>query len=258
MLVKIAAAQTELGHKLSLEENLLIFKQKPDFLCLPEYFLVEKNMPDFTRAAMMIRDNMSYLQSLSEALATCLIGGSLVEAEGDSLYNSCYIYHRGEPVGRYRKLNPVEGEMDRGILPGDKIFVTEIDDIRIAVLICADALNMGMFERLSEMKVDIVFIPTTSPHRPGETKLEKFKRDNDIYVRGAQIASSYIVKCCAVGTLFGKQLQGRSLIASPWGVLRRMEPHSERSSGILTLVLDIDELRDFRSKKKGRTLNSTP
>jgi len=250
VLIKAGTAQMEIGRKLSLEENLLIFKQKPDFVCLPEYFLISKDMPDFTRAALEIRENLNYLQSLSEALSTCLIGGSIVEAEGDSMYNSCYIYNHGRALGRYRKLNPVEGEMNKGILPGDRTYISDIDGVRVAVMICADALNAGLFQSLSDEQVDIIFIPTTSPHRPGERKREKFKRDNDVYVKGAEIAGSYIVKCCAVGTLFGRQLQGRSLIASPWGILRRVEPYAEHSTSLLTMILDIDELRDFRAKRK--------
>ena len=250
MLIKVVAAQIELGRTLGLEENLMIFKQRPDFLCLPEYFLVEKSSPDFARSALRIKENIQYLQSLSDGLSTCLIGGSVVEAEGDSLYNSCYIFNQGRLVGRYRKLNPVEGEMNKGILPGDRLFTAVVDDVKIAVLICADALNIGIFEELARHKIDIIFIPTTSPFQPGETKLEKFKRDNDIYVRGAETASSYIVKCCAVGTLFGKKLQGRSLVASPWGIIRRVEPHAEQSENLMSLVLDIEELRDFRKKKK--------
>ncbi|MEW5923075.1 MAG: carbon-nitrogen hydrolase family protein [Candidatus Zixiibacteriota bacterium] len=250
MLIKVIAAQIELGRTLNLEENLMIFKQRPDFVCLPEYFLVEKTSPDFARSALKIRDNVQYLQTLSDGLSTCLIGGSVVEAEGDSLYNSCYIFNRGQSIGRYRKLNPVEGEMNKGILPGDRIFSAVIEDVRVAVLICADALNIGIFEELARHKIDIIFIPTTSPFRPGETRLEKFKRDNDIYVRGAEVSSSYIVKCCGIGTLFGKKLQGRSLVASPWGIIRRVEPHAEQSESLMSLVLDIEELRDFRNKKK--------
>jgi len=249
VLVKVIAAQIDMGRRLSLEENLLIFKQRPDFLCLPEYFIIDNTMPDFARAALTIKENLDYLKSLSEALSTCLIGGSVVEAQGDSLFNSCYIFNRGDMAGRYRKLNPVGGETNKGILPGDKIFTAVIDDIRIAVLICADALNTAIFERLAEYQVDIIFIPTTSPYRKGESKLVKFKRDNDIYVRGANMSCSYIVKCCGVGTLFGKPLQGRSLITSPWGLLSRIEPHAENSSSIMSMILDIDELRDFRRKR---------
>ncbi len=250
MLLKIIAVQTRLGKKLSLEEKLLIFKQKPDFLCLPEYYFVSESDPDFARSALRIKENLQVLKYLSESFSTCLIGGSIVEAEGDSLYNSSYLLKNGKILGKYRKLNPVAGEIDKGIMPGDKMFMADIDGVKISILICADALNIETFKMMAPHDIDIVFIPTTSPLRPLEMKLEKFKRDNDIYVAGARAASSYVIKTCGIGTLFDKPLQGRSLIASPWGVIRRVEPLSENTACILTGVVDVDELRDFRMKHR--------
>jgi len=61
---------------------------------------------------------------------------------------------------------------------------------------------------------------------------------------------AYVVKTCGVGNLFGKPRQGRSLIAAPWGILKRVDYYSEMSPCILTEILDIAELRDFRAKKK--------
>ena len=249
MLVKVVAVQSRLGQKLTLEEQLLIFKQRPDFTCLPEYSFIDESTPDFAHAAYPIDENLKYLRDLSEAFATCLIGGSVVEAEGDFLHNSSYVFNRGQFLGKYRKLNPVAGELKKGIIPGDGIFTTEVDAVKIGIMICADALNTNLFQTIAKDEVDIIFIPTTSPYRPDERTAEKFRRDNDIYVRASQISSSYIVKTCAVGSLFGRPLQGRSLIASPWGILRRVEPHAELSRRILTAVLDVDEIRDFRSKK---------
>ncbi len=250
MLIKVAAVQSELGKKLSIEERLLIFKHRADFVCLPEYCLINKETPDFARAALDIRENIQYLSALSETLSTCIIGGSVVEADYDSLYNSSYLFNCGKVMGKYRKLNPVDGEIDKGILPGDKIFITDIDGVRIALLICADALNIWLFDLLGRENIDIIFIPTTSPLRAGEKKAEKEKRDHNIFLRAAMVSSSYIVKSCGVGTIFGKPLQGRSLIASPWGLLKRVESHAESSELILTAVLDIDELREFRDKKR--------
>lgn len=250
MLIKVVAVQSQLGQKLTLEERLFIFKQRPDFICLPEYCLIDKTMPDYVRTALMVKENLEYLRYLSEAFSTCLVGGSVVEAQGDDLFNCAYLFNHGEKIGRYRKLNPVAGEIEKGITPGDKIFTATVDNVRISILICADALNLELFKLIARKNVDIVFIPTTSPHRPGELKMEKFRRDNEIFVRAAQASSSYIVKVCGVGSLFGKPLQGRSLIASPWGILSRVEPHAELSSCILTSIVDIDELRDFRERKQ--------
>ncbi|UCD17366.1 MAG: carbon-nitrogen hydrolase family protein [Candidatus Zixiibacteriota bacterium] len=250
MLIRVVAVQSQLGEKLSLEEKLHIFRKRPDFICLPEYSLIDKTMPDFSRAALNIKANLLYLQHLSGELDTCLIAGSVVEADRDSLYNSAYLFNRGEILGRYRKLNPVAGEISKGILPGDRLFTAEVENIRIGILICADALNLSLFEVMAREEVDVIFIPTTSPYRPAESKSQKHKRDNDIYVRGARTASAFIVKTCGVGTLFSKPLQGRSLIASPWDIPARIPLHQESERIALSAVLDIAEIRDFRRKKK--------
>lgn len=256
MLIKVTAVQTQLGHELSLEQKLHIFKQRPDFVCLPEYCMVHESDPDFSRAALKIKDNQEYLKELSFEFGTCLVAGSVVEGDKDSLYNSSYVYDRGNIVGRYRKLNPVDGELNSGILPGDKLFTTSIDGIKIAVLICADALNPDLFNLLFEQEVDLIFIPTTSPYRPAESKSEKFKRDNKIFLTAAQNSSAYIIKTCGIGTLFKKPLQGRSLIVSPWEIIKRVPTYAEDEPTILTATLDIDEIREFRGKRK--TLNILP
>lgn len=244
------ALQTTLGHKLTLSERLAIFKRKPDFLCMPEYSLISPGLPDHHRAALSIKENLEYLVDVSSSLSVCLIGGTVVEAEGDSLYNCAYVINRGEIVGRYRKLNPTANEINQGVLPGDKIFVCRVEDVRIGILICADVLNPTLFELLGRQQVDIIFIPTISPLRPGESRLEKFRRDEDIFIGGAREACAFIVKTCGVGSIFGKPLQGRSLIASPWAVINRVDPRREASPAVLEAILDIDEIRDFAVKKR--------
>ncbi|MBN2227361.1 MAG: carbon-nitrogen hydrolase family protein [candidate division Zixibacteria bacterium] len=257
MLVLVIAVQSQLGERLSLEGKLHIFRRRPDFVCLPEYCLIHKDLPDFSRAALDIRENLKYLEYLSMEMDTCLIGGSVVEADRDALYNSAYVFQRGAVVGRYRKLNPVSGEISKGILPGDRVFTATVDGVKIGIMICADALNPGLFDVMARENIDIIFIPTTSPHRPAESKTEKHKRDNDIYVRGADSAGAFVVKTCAVGTLFEKPLQGRTLIAAPWGILGRVPIHQESERTMLSLVLDIDEIRDFRKKRRRCTVSDT-
>jgi predicted amidohydrolase len=55
------------------------------------------------------------------------------------------------------------------------------------------------------------------------------------------------VKVCGVGSLFGGRLQGRSLVAAPWGVLNRVPPTEEDRPQVITANLSIDELREFRA-----------
>lgn len=254
MLIKVAAVQCHIGGGFTLEDRLHIFKIKADFICFPEYFLIDKDQADFARAALAIKENLEYIRNLSIEFDSCLIGGSVADSDGEALYNSSYLIDRGNIVGRYRKLSPVEGEIKKGILPGDKIFTAVIDGIKIGIMICADALNLSIFEAIGEEEVDIIFIPTTSPLRPAERKSEKHRRDRDIYLEGSRRAGAYIVKTCAVGELFGKPLQGRSLIVSPWDFIKRVPEYAEQDPALLTASLDIEELREFRKKRREKTV----
>ena len=53
--------------------------------------------------------------------------------------------------------------------------------------------------------------------------------------------------------IFSRPLQGRSLIAAPWGVLSQVSPTDEQRKRMLVQTLDIDELREFRRKLPSRT-----
>lgn len=252
MLVKIVAVQARMGERLTLEEKIHIFKQKPDFVCLPEYWLLDSSIPDYHRAALHRQEWLSYLSRLSDELQTVLIGGTVVEAQGERLHNVSYVLDRGQIVGSYRKRHPVPRELERGITPGTRAEIFDCDGIRISLMICGDVFFPERYEELGEEDVDIIFIPTTSAFRPNDTPEEKSNRDERYFVAGASSSGSFVVKVCGVGTIFGHPLQGRSLIAAPWGVLERVDIPGELHKRILTATLDIAEIRDFRVKMPPR------
>ena len=252
MLIKVVAVQAELGRPLSLEEKISIFKQRPDFVCLPEYFLVDNTMKDYHRAALKTHEQLEYLTRLSADLATCLVAGTVVEPDGDRLYNTSYIINRGNRLAAYRKRYPVSGELERGISPGSDMVVYDIEGVRIGLLICGDVFYPHLYEELADRKVDIVFIPTTSAYRPADSISQKRDRDRRYFLSGAETTGAYIAKVCGVGTIFGKPLQGRSLIASPWGMVTHVEAAFEHVPRVLTATLDIDEVREFRRMRRRR------
>jgi predicted amidohydrolase len=248
MLRRVTLIQTESGRPLSREDSLLIFKQRPDFIILPEYYNVDPHRRDTVYNAGCTPEHLRYCRALSDRFSTVLIAGSTIECDHDHFYNSAYIYDRGIAVGRYRKANPTVRERDNGIMPGGGPCLLEIDGIRISVLICADVFQRQNFSQLATLDSDIVFIPTTSPLRPMDTITDKFTRDKMIFIDGAREAGSFLVKCCAVGRLWGGDLQGRSLVAAPWGIITRVPPTEEARRRILSITLDITELREFRAK----------
>ncbi|MDZ4724116.1 MAG: carbon-nitrogen hydrolase family protein [candidate division Zixibacteria bacterium] len=249
MLVKIIGLQRSAGARLSLDEKIYLFKQRPDFVCLPEYHFIESDTHDYHRAALYSHSHLEYILQLSEELETCIIGGTIVEAEADALYNTSYIFDRGQLIGRYRKRHPMEREQARGIRAGSDNFVFVIDGVKIGLMICGDVFFPERYDELGAMEADIIFIPTSSPYRPDDSLSQKNDRDKKYFLDGANRAGAFVCKVCGIGSIFGMPRQGRSLVAAPWGLLERVEIRAEQQPRMLTATLDIDELREFRRKR---------
>ncbi len=248
MLRRVTIIQTEAGRQLSREENLLIFRQRPDFIIFPEYYNVDPSRRDTIYNAGRTPEFLRYIQTLSDRFGTAIVAGTALEWDDGHFYNTAYLYNRGELIGKYHKTCPTQNEIKHGVTPGNGVSLFEVDGVRLSILICADVLQPHSFSQLRPLNPDIIFVPTTSPLKPGETIGEKFARDKNIFVAGAQVAGGFVVKCCAVGTLWDGSLQGRSLVAAPWGILTRIQPLDEDRRRILSITLDIAELRDFRTK----------
>lgn len=248
MLRRVTLVQTECGRTLGREESLLVFRQRPDYVILPEYYNVDPERRDTVYNASRAAEYLRYCRTLSDRFGTVLIAGTAIEWDHDRFYNTATIFDRGIAVGRYRKVNPTLRERENGIAAGGDIDAFEVEGVRIAVVICADVFQRENFARLADLEADIIFIPTTSPLRPMETVADKFTRDKMIFIAGARQAGGYLVKCCASGRLWGKELQGRSLVAAPWGIITRVPPTEEGKGRILSVTLDIAELREFRAK----------
>lgn len=248
MLVKVVAVQAQMGEKLTLEEKIHIFKQRPDFVCLPEYYQIDASSTDYHRAALRQPEQIEYLQRLSEELNTCVVGGTVVEADAGKLFNTAYVIDRGVLLGKYRKRYPVPGELAKGISAGEVNLIVEVDSVRIGMMICGDVFYPHLYDELRAEQADIIFVPTTSLFRPDDSLSQKKYRDQKYFLSGAAQATSYVVKVCGVGEIFGRPLQGRTLIASPWGMLAQTSMYEESMRRILTATLDIGDLREFRRK----------
>lgn len=205
-----------------------------------------ENTLNYALFASNYRQNIKYLSRLSRDLNTILIGGTIIEKNNSELHNTSYTFHHGEKIGSYRKCHPTENELRMGICPGNKNIVVQVDGIKIGILICADALYPAGFRKMKKMDVDMIFIPTVSPLLTGDTVADKTKRDQEIFVEGAKMSGAYIIKTCGIGEIFKHKLNGRSLIASPWGILWQIPEENEQLPYIHNMLLDIDELREFR------------
>ena len=239
MKIRVAACQQALDQPLSSEQIDCVQSYKPDFVCLPEHYPLSKEVMNLQQATDLFENRKCYLQNLSTRLNTVLIGGTLTERTDEGFYNTCYVFDSGKEIGFYRKVNPTLREQQAGVLKGDQFKIFELSGIRTGVLICADVLYESSFQQMSSLRCQIVFIPTASPHRQGESIEEKYSRDRNIFLQGARTLGCPVVKVCGVGTTFGHPIQGRSLIATPDGILKRAEPEEEQTSLIFLQDLEI-------------------
>ncbi len=247
MKIAVALLQKKSDGVFDLDKIERMVGKRFDFVCLPEYCFISAEAKSQVETAKDLKRNLDILANLSIRLKTTLIGGSVVEEENGKFYNACYVFDEGRIVGKYRKVNLYHREAGKGISTGNDYKFFDVKGIRIGLLICADVLFPESYRKLAELNPDIVFVPTTSPYRGGDTIELKDKRDNDYFVAGAKTASAFVAKCCAVGTLLGGRLQGRSLFAAPWGIIKQVPFDKEQQELVLATELDLGELhRNWR------------
>jgi omega-amidase len=246
MRKKVVLYQQKPGGGIPDDDFNLMQDENPDFLCLPEYFFVPGDVNTQIETADQTAENREWLAEVSRELDCVIIGGSTVERDDDRLYNTCFIHSKGEEIGFYRKLNPFGRETSLGISAGEGLQVFEVQNVRVGVLICADVLIPDVFKEMRAFRPQIIFCPTTSPFRDDDTVEAKKERDLKIFVSGARDSGAYVVKTCAAGSLMNRKLQGRSLVAAPWGVIRRADFAEEDKKQILTAALNLRMLKNWK------------
>jgi hypothetical protein len=204
-----------------------IKSKKPDIISFPEYYFVG---PEYPTVQSSLANHDRFIETMagwSNEFKCIVVGGTVVEKERKSLYNRCHVFKDGESIGHYDKIHLFKNEGNGQISPGHEYKVIQLSSFRLGLLICADVLYRDSFVNLRGLRPDIVFIPTTSPFRPGEKTAHKFNRDQEIFGKGAAICDSIFCKTSAFGSILGHPLQARSLIVSPNKIQWRVEPENE-------------------------------
>ena len=130
---------------------------RPDIACLPESFTSGEPEtvpgPTTKRLSQWAKGNRCYV------ICPILI------RDGDRTYNAAIVIDRqGRIIGRYCKIRPTEGELNRGICPGpNDPPVFETDFGTIGIQICFDVNWRGQWQRLREKGAKIVFFASAYP-----------------------------------------------------------------------------------------------
>ncbi|MBN2158086.1 MAG: carbon-nitrogen hydrolase family protein [Spirochaetes bacterium] len=231
MKFRVILYQKPLGIPVTRQDVDEMRRFKPHFVCFPEYFFVNTNLGTRAQTPHNQARQLQRIAALSRGLSSVVIGGSMPELADGLLYNTCFVFQEGRLLGSYRKKRLFAPEVG-AITPGDSYRVFSAHGITFGVMICADIFEDDGFRFMRENGARIIFSPTFSP-RKQETVEDKYRRDNEIYVRGAEMSGAVIVKVCGVKSEFRDFLQARSLIADKKGVVFRARPEEEETPMII-------------------------
>lgn len=226
--IRVGIHQAEPGTGLRPEERAFYRESGVRILVLPEYFWIRPGDGDHGEAARHFREDMETLAGISGEEDYVIVGGTLLETASDGFHNMCPVFHHGVELGRYRKIHLMPGEARHGVLPGEDFVLVEAMGLKLAPVVCADVLYPDTFEQVAGLQPDLVLAPMSSPFREADPPEDKDRRDREIFLAGARFAGAPIVKAGATGNLFGRPLQGRSLVATPKEILFRT-PYDEES-----------------------------
>ncbi|MEN8192128.1 MAG: carbon-nitrogen hydrolase family protein [Bacteroidota bacterium] len=149
----------------------------PDIIVLPEVFPysnIPKRPPLAESAENKIGPIIKPFANFAKKNNCYVICSTYTEDKG-KYYNSAVLLDRqGEYVGEYHKMFPTEGEMKRGISPGEsEPPVFETDFGKIGMQICFDNEWIEGWHKLHKAGAEVVFWPSAFS---GGTKLNSFAK----------------------------------------------------------------------------------
>ncbi|MDY6958285.1 MAG: carbon-nitrogen hydrolase family protein [Halobacteriota archaeon] len=249
---EIVAASIQMRVGRSLDENIdeaarLIAdaaNRGAEVACLPEYFSTPGvTVPSKSTQEKVYKRTIEFLKDESMT-HEILLAGNAIELREDGYYNTCYIVECGDIIGKHTKVHITQGEERFGLKHGSEFQVFRAGTFNVGVLVCADVLYPEAGRILGLKGADIVFNPVVSFLK--EEDLTKEAR-NSIFIARSYDNDFFLLKAGSVGkSPFGAKIAGRSLIASPWGILSSSKGEFEPE--VILATLDMKMLHKMRKE----------
>ena len=224
-----------------------IFKaaeHKPAFIALPEYFSVPGCMENFTSAQEISKQThdatIEFLADISRQIGNIyLLGGTVVEEDGGQFYNVSSLWRNGLLLGKYKKINPIKGEINAGVARGSEPLVLNTDFCKVGLVVCADMFDKALVKQIADMGAELVYLPVaamgTHPTVKGHPLTEKVSSDHGMFV-------------LKVGNVCSSTKGGRSAVIAPWGIMD--EVSDSPKDAMIVADLDLERLREYRKSLK--------
>lgn len=214
-----------------------------DLVVLPEIWNVGYYAFDQYAAGAEPLDGptVTRFRDLAEELDIHLHAGSIVEREGENLYNTnVLIDPAGEILDTYRKIHlfGYESEESQLLTPGERIVAVETDLGTVGMVTCYDLRFPELFRALRDDGADIVLVSSAWPHE----RLSHWLLLNRTRAMEEQV---FLAAANLVGDNAGVRSAGNSLVVDPWGIPRVNAGIEER---VVTTEIDLQEAYDAREE----------
>ena len=239
--------------KMQIWVERLMERERPDLIVFPEYTSFISSDADILRANAEEGGRGPACDLIAELAARHRVNihlGSLVEREGDRLYNASLVFDRtGKIVERYRKIHRFDVTLPDGteilesamVDAGEQIIVREIEGVRFGLSICYDLRFGELFRELERKGAQVLLIPAAFTQQTGIDHWEVLLRaraiENQCYVIAPGQIGSY--------DNGSRTSFGHSMIIDPWGLIIAQASNQE---GAVAADIDLDYLAAVRAK----------
>jgi predicted amidohydrolase len=202
-----------------------VAEEHPDLVALPEIWpLLSDDDGDKRAAAEPIPGGEAYgmLQELAAKYRIVLHGGSIIERDGEAIYNTTVVLDpEGRELTRYRKLHLFDIVTPDGkeyresatFTRGARSVCFDALGTRIGLSICYDLRFPELYLQLAKDGAKVILVPSAFTLQTGKDHWEALLRARAIETQ------TYVLAPAQWGRYAGgsRACYGHSLIADPWG-----------------------------------------
>jgi predicted amidohydrolase len=117
------------------------------------------------------------LTPLASRTVTTIVGFTEI-SDGDRLYNSAAVFHRGVVVGLYRKLHPA---IRKSVyLAGEQMPIFTVGGLTLGIVICNDSNDPEPARNMASRGATVLFVPTNNALPPEKADVVLDARNTDI------------------------------------------------------------------------------
>ena len=230
-----------------------VSEDHPNLVVLPEMFVFLGEGQEAKRvAAEELPGGEAYtlLQDLAATHGIYVHGGSLIETDGNSLFNTTVVFNPdGNEIARYRKIHMFDITTPDGkeyresatYTRGDEIVTYGANGAKVGCTICYDVRFPELYQALAKQGVSVITVPAAFTLQTGKDHWEVLLRARAIETE------TYVLAAAQCGTHANgtRATYGHSLIVDPWGhVIAR----AQDTVGFVMARLDLDYLALVRER----------